>query len=202
MDLNDTLRRLEAAKGNPSALALATIDVVLEAHEPKLAGALEAAAVPHWFDEPLLRAMLADAVPDAPDWFEQLTSLTMVERFQAHGGWNVHEVTRLAVRQRMFAERREWFCAYSQRAGAQLEPANPRHAIERVYHLLSCTPETAAIDLRELYREWRRSGALESLQGLATALDELCASQMLTQRNRAHALVTLGLIREERIGVR
>jgi tetratricopeptide (TPR) repeat protein len=202
MDLNDTLRRLEAAKGDPGALALATIDIVLEPHEPKLAGALEAAAVPHWFDEPLLRALLTDAVPDASDWFERLTGLTVAERFQAHGGWNVHEVTRLALRQRLFAREPERFCVLSRRAAAHLESADALYAIERVYHLLPCMPDSAADQLRDLWKQWKRSGDLASLQALAKALDELCATQMLKPRARAYALVALGSIREERIGLR
>ena len=72
MDLNETLRRLEAAKGDPNALALATVDIVLSSYEPGFTLALEAAAVPHWFDEPMLRALLGDAIPDGDDWFDQL----------------------------------------------------------------------------------------------------------------------------------
>ena len=201
-DLTDTLQRLEAAKGDAGALALITADIVLESYEPKLARALEAAAVPHWFDEPLLRALLSDALPDAPNWFQQLTDLTVVERFQAHHAWNVHEVTRLALRQRAFARDPDWFRALSERAAAHIEPSSPLRVIERIYHLLVCAPEIAALQLREWSRQWRRGGELGSLQALATALEELCATEMLGQRSRAAAMVALGAIREERIGVR
>src|SRR5688572_23739516 len=104
VDWTETLRRLEAAKGDPSTLALTTVDLVVAQQNPRLLSVLEAAAVPHWFTEEMLRALVEDALPEPDGWFEEVTRLTMVERFHAHAAWNVHEVTRLAIRERLASE--------------------------------------------------------------------------------------------------
>ena len=58
MDWNEQLRILEAARGDPAKPALATIHLAYpalpEADRAALKSTLEAAAVPHWFDELVL----------------------------------------------------------------------------------------------------------------------------------------------------
>src|SRR5262245_694235 len=101
MELEDTLSRLRAAEGDPQKLTLATVDIVLAAHEPGLRAVLETAAVPHWFDASILSALLETDQTTAARWVEQLQRLPMVETFPAHDAWNVHEATRLALRRRL-----------------------------------------------------------------------------------------------------
>lgn len=57
-NLDHILAQLKAAQGNPQALTLATLNIVLEARGPQLRPLIEAAAIPHWFDPAILTALL------------------------------------------------------------------------------------------------------------------------------------------------
>jgi tetratricopeptide (TPR) repeat protein len=201
VDLKETLRRLEAARDDPNALALATVDIVLGSHGAMAAQTFEAAAVPHWFDERLLRALLGDDVPPDDGWFDRLVGLSVIERFRAHEGWNVHEVTRLAVRKRLDAEQRTRFRALSDRAAALFTGDGAVDKVERIYHRLCANPDAGVNELRRLWKDWAGISSLQPLQMLGKALDELCAQQLLTSRTRGYALVVLGSVREDRIGL-
>jgi tetratricopeptide (TPR) repeat protein len=202
MDLAETLRRLAAADGDPSALALATIDIVLASHGPDVGLALEAAAVPHWFDQEMLRRMLGTALPSNGDWFERLAQLTVVERFQGHNALNVHEVTRLALRHRLADDRPDRFRALSTVAAEAVDGTHWKQAVERVYHRLTCDPARGVTELRQVWKAWIRTAQLQPLQALGKALDELCAGPLLEPTARTYALVALGNIRENRIALR
>ena len=70
MGFAEQLRILEAAKGSPALLALATVDLahdtLPEAERMRIKDALLAAAVPHWCDRNILAALL-QATPEETD---------------------------------------------------------------------------------------------------------------------------------------
>ena len=81
MTFDEIIARLQEAKGDPEQLALAAVDVTLARRDERLREALEAAAIPHWFDERIL-AHLLDADPaEAAILRERLVALPMVESF-------------------------------------------------------------------------------------------------------------------------
>jgi tetratricopeptide (TPR) repeat protein len=201
VDLNDALKLLEAARGNPDAMAIATLDIVLASHEPALKSALQAAAIPHWFTEPTLRTLLGDAVPQQDEWFNDLLRMTVVEQFHAHNAWNIHEVTRLALRDRLAADNPQRFQALGSRAAEIAAGDEWADAVERVYHLLTANPEHGASELRRLWKRWSRLGKRQPLQALGRALDELNGRKLLQPKPRAYALVALCTIREGHSGV-
>src|ERR1700744_852045 len=99
MEFAEQLRILEAAKGAPALLALATVDIAhhrLPATErSQVKDALLAAAVPHWCDRDVLAALL-QATPEETDrLLAELSTLTVIEPFPARGkgAINVHENT-------------------------------------------------------------------------------------------------------------
>ena len=57
MDINTFIDRLKTSQEDKKSLTLATVDIVLAAHDSALRYALEAAAVPHWFDARILAAL-------------------------------------------------------------------------------------------------------------------------------------------------
>lgn len=143
--------------------------------------------------------LLGDAIPQTSDWFDQLVRLTVVERFHAHEAWNVHEVTRLALRDRLAEDQPERFRALSARAAALVPGAEWSQAVERVYHLLTSAPDDGADELSRLWKKWYRAGKLQPLQALGRSLDELCSRDLLEPKPRAYALVALGAIRPSSI---
>lgn len=50
VNLRHALAQIRAARNDPAKLALATLDFALAARGPELRLALDASAVPHWFD--------------------------------------------------------------------------------------------------------------------------------------------------------
>src|ERR1035437_5015568 len=54
----DIVERLRQAGGDPEQLLLATVDIALATHEPRLREALECAAIAHWFDDRILARLL------------------------------------------------------------------------------------------------------------------------------------------------
>ena len=93
MTFEEILEHLRQAQGDPHLLALATTDSVLASHPPALRQALEAAAIPHWFDEQILGQMMNVEPAAASAGLATLKTLPFVEPFQAKGGWNVHEAS-------------------------------------------------------------------------------------------------------------
>src|SRR5262249_3447018 len=149
LDFADAIDRLRAAQGDPEKLTLATVSVILTAH-PQLEPVFETAAVPHWFDANILAALLEADNEKAHHWLAELKILPMVEEYAARGGWNVHEATRLALRNRMSASTPERFRMLSARAAACFAGDEPPMRVESLYHRLISVPEEAARELDEL----------------------------------------------------
>jgi tetratricopeptide (TPR) repeat protein len=171
MDFTEQLRLLEAAQGDPSQLALATLDIVLASQAPELRRVVEAAAVPHWFDEARLAALLDDDLrPDSRRWFQAVIVLPQVEPMPARQGFNIHETTRLALRRQIFAERPERFRALAARAAAAFPGPAVHEQIEHAYQLLLAEQSEDPFSLREF--GLRLAGSVEALLALTSAIDE------------------------------
>src|SRR4051794_1952311 len=97
MDLAEQIRVLEAARGDPAKLALATVDLAYpelpESERAALTETLEAAAIPHWCDEKILAALLEIPSEESADRLARLSRLSVAEPFPARGdsAINVHE---------------------------------------------------------------------------------------------------------------
>jgi len=190
----ETIKRLQTAKDDPEKLTLATVDIVT-AQEPSLRTALEVAAVPHWFDTRILSQLLEAEETTASQWVDQLRSLPMVEAFPAHNGWNVHETTRLALRNWLRRQEPERLEKLSAKASKCLAGADPARVVEAIYHNLLASPDEAADELERVRSEWSNAGRYESLQILGVALRELLTPGFLSPVARARSLLSFVLIR-------
>src|ERR1700722_2189408 len=183
MDLDKTLRILREAKGDPARISLASVDLLLaeqpESERENLRGALQVAAIPHWFDEKILEVLLDGPLPaEVQSLASQLRRLPVVEPFPARGpgAANVHETSRLALRSRMKDESLDRLAALSERAKIYFEGEAPHLRIEALYHGFTFQPEAAEQECAALYAEWKRLGRYEELLGLGVVLDELLAA--------------------------
>ena len=83
MDFTEQLRLLEAARGDPALLALATVDFahgsLTDTDRALIKEALIASAVPHWCDRDILAALLDRPVEAADPLIAQLAVLAVVE---------------------------------------------------------------------------------------------------------------------------
>jgi tetratricopeptide (TPR) repeat protein len=190
----DIVERLRQAGGDPEQLLLATVDIALATHEPRLREALEGAAIPHWFDDRILARLLDTNAGEAALLKERLKSLPMVEPFASREAWNVHESTRLALRRKIHNDQPERFRKLSAIAASCWPEDGVIPRVESIYHRLSSEPEEGAAELERTYWKWQRSGRREATQALGTALEELKPFP-LADAARGRVLLILGWIR-------
>jgi hypothetical protein len=182
MGFAEQLRILEAAKGSPALLALATVDLahdtLPEAERMRIKDALLAAAVPHWCDRDILAALL-QATPEETDrLFGELSTLTVIEPFPARGkhAINVHETARLALREHLRAANAPLWQTLSARARVHVAQSEEPHArIEALYHLFATDQPAAAKECEALDLEFAVGGRPEVRHALALSLREHAA---------------------------
>ena len=196
MSIEALLAGIAAATGDPARLSLATLDVVLALRgEPELRSAVHAAAIPHWFNAEILACCTETDHETSERIFARLQTLPMVETFAARGGMNVHEATRLALRDHLLNTDPDRFHRLSSRAANCFEGDAPHLLIEALYHRLVTEPVLGAEALRQLCLQWDSAGKHEVLQSLAVVLEELVRNQTLAPGARAQCIVRLCEIR-------
>jgi tetratricopeptide (TPR) repeat protein len=193
MTFDEVFARLQQPGLDAEQRMLVTVETTLEMHAPRVRAACHAAAVPHSFNAAILARLLGVDLPEAEDLTRELAGLSFVETFPLRGGWNVHKRIRLAMRLKLQRDDPERFKLLSERAGACSYGDQVVNRVEAIYHGLSSDPDKTAGELERTYLEWFRSGRLEALHMLATALEELRAFP-LDDTARAGALVFLGWI--------
>jgi tetratricopeptide (TPR) repeat protein len=197
MELAEQLRILQAAKGEPALLALATVDLahprLAAAERLRIKDALLAAAVPHWCDRDVLAALLQATPEEADRLLGELSTLTVIEPFPARGkhAINVHENTRLALREHLRTANAPLWQALSARARAHIAQSREPHArIEALYHLFATDQPAAAKECEALDQEFTAGGRPEVWHALALALRELTAAGWLTGAAEVEALLS------------
>ena len=178
------LENLKAAQGDTAKLALVTFDFAVH-NDPVLKAAAEAVAIPHWFNAITLAALMPEQADQADYLMNQLQALPMVESYITGNGepaWNVHEATRLALRDRLLAHDPERFRQLSQRAADSYGTANPEAAdlvltSEHLYHQLAAQTEAGCAAFERVAGDWRGGFRIEPLQTLARLLEELLTAQ-------------------------
>jgi len=187
MDLDEQqmLRILSEANGDPVRLALSTVDItyaaLAESERARIRDALLAAAIPHWFDEQILSAVLDTSIEEGALLTKQLSSLPNVESFLARGvdAHDVHEASRLLFREHLRSARPDLWKTYSERAHDYFRTGTEAHLrIESLFHLFAENSESAVIHCRALDRAIRNS--LDTRSALCLALNELTAAGWLT----------------------
>ena len=113
--------------------------------------AMLAVAVPHWFNEGVLRALLPERDDKVGSVYEKLLGFSFVE---PHGkqGYRLHELTRKATIGYLSREKPEWYEELSRRAKQYFEKV-PRdnERIEAVYHEFAFDEAAACHGLVDLF---------------------------------------------------
>ncbi len=196
MNSVDQLRILEQAKGDPALLSLALVELTLHplsvAEGQRTREALLAAAVPHWCDVAFLAALLETSLEEATVLLVRIAALACVEPFPARGedAVNVHDASRLPLREHLRVQQPALWTIYAQRAHAHLAGKQDSHArIEALYHLFAADMETAAGECQLLDEHFQHRGRPEERAALALALTELTAAGWLGGAAQVEALL-------------
>jgi tetratricopeptide (TPR) repeat protein len=205
--IRDFLQRLREVPADTRAQAAVAAEFLVmtrpeSQHEPLFA-ALDAAAVLRWYDTALLGKVLEISIADARRRLKALDDFTFVEHYRRGRGEretrNLHEATRLGWRQEMFRSRVGCFRALSAVAASCFaHDASPAGRVEWIYHVLCSDPDLGASELAKLDRQWSVSGRPENRYTLATALQELEETHLVSGRARAWTLLVIAWIRETR----
>jgi len=206
-DIAQAINQLKQAQNDPQVLTVTTARIACDQRDPALFALLQTAAVPHWFDVPLLAHLLHVDADTASQRLGQLIQLPMVERYAARQAWNVHETTRLALRNTLASTDRNQFESLSKQCAGYYTGLEDFQRIENIYHRLSAGvgagvaagDTTADKQLLDLYHDWRRNGKYDTQQALALVLEELLESKLLKGVNLARTLVVRGWIRGSRL---
>ncbi len=193
MDFAEQIRILEAAKGDPALLYLASVDLTLPAltaaERARVKEALIAAAIPHWCDRGFLAALLSATSEESERLLGWLCSLKIIEPFPARGeaAINVHETARLTLREHLRITRPDLWKCYAQRARDHLATGTETHLrIETLYHQFAADADAAVVQCEALDRDFRQHPATES--ALCIALTELTTAGWLTGAALVEAL--------------
>lgn len=199
-DFAEQLERIKAASSDPQALALVTLDILLDTHPPELRRAVEAAAIPHWFDAEIFYSLLDhDLRQNAARWYDAVIALPAIEPFPARSGHNVHEATRLALRRRLALETPEHFRELSGRAAATFRGMSAAVRAECVFHRLAHHPEQAERALQMLDLDLR--GDPEDALALSRTLWEYAEDETWPPLVRGWALLMQTRIRLDYVTV-
>jgi len=120
--------------------------------------AIQAAAVPRFFDRAFLNALLEQPLDEAQ--FAELTGLSYIEPYPGEGRFNVHERSRKLLQEKLWQENEELYREISRRAFAYCEKQDQNNLtwrIETVYHRLIAEPDKGAAVLNNTCVDWTNS---------------------------------------------
>ena len=127
----------------------------LEQLPEPLRAAVQAAAVPRFFDCAFLNALLDQPLDEAQ--FAELTGLSYIEPYPGEGRFNVHERSRKLLQEKLWQEDEALYREISRRAFAyckQQDQNNLTWRIETIYHQLVAEPDKGAIVLNNTCVDW------------------------------------------------
>lgn len=132
---------------------------------------LEAAAVPHWFDERVLGALLdEDLRAEAHGWLETLIALPAITSSSDGCSFSVRAAERSALRLQLIARDPDRFRLLAARAASAFSRPDVIEEIERAYHLLLADPKVNPPAVYQL--ALRLAGNANQSLALATRIHE------------------------------
>jgi tetratricopeptide (TPR) repeat protein len=114
VSIEDLLKQIQAAETEEDRQWI-LLELQMSQMPNSLVSMLWAAAIPHFFDEKVLSALRPELAGDANRLYDDLKKLTFVEEFPGHG-FNIHELTRNVLLERLWGQQQEEFLMLSQRA--------------------------------------------------------------------------------------
>ncbi|MEM9246131.1 MAG: tetratricopeptide repeat protein [Cyanobacteria bacterium P01_F01_bin.153] len=166
------------------------LELQMSQMSPALVSMLWAAAIPHWFDAKILAALRPELADQADELFEQLQGLTFVEAFPGRG-FNIHELTRDVLLERLWSNNRSEFLDLSQRVADYLFDVAggvDLALIEVGYHDVLTEGKAQTGRLLDIAMEWAGYRKVDALQTLIKHFEEHQQSHRLEQFGQAFSL--------------
>ncbi|MCA9965076.1 MAG: tetratricopeptide repeat protein [Anaerolineales bacterium] len=186
----DILARLLAADSDEEREWL-VLSLSLDNLPPTIRAAAWAAAIPHWFDQAFLNALLGDTPLSTAD-FQTLCDLSFVEPLPGRG-YNVHERTRSLLLTRLWRDDPEQYQQLSRYAAiycATQDQEDTAWRVEWIYHLQIVNPDEGAQQLQYNGWTWQNSPnfAYDKVELMARLAREHVDAGRMAIRNQGWAL--------------
>ncbi|MDF5730958.1 MAG: hypothetical protein PUP92_23855 [Rhizonema sp. PD38] len=185
---NGLLAKLAQAQTDEERTWIVT-ESLLSTLSPELTAAVWAVAIPHWFNVDILAALRPELQTQASQLYEELLTLPFVEVFPERG-YNVHELTRRMMLDRLWHEDRDEFITLSERAAEYFSKSNerkgsitaqPETQIEWLYHLVVVDSEWKGSELWDVAQTWVNNFRIAELESLIkTLLEQIRADRVAT----------------------
>jgi hypothetical protein len=183
---NDSLISVfDDAELDPQGIELANVDAILLHQSTELRQAVCAVAIPHFFNEAILSAMLGDSDRSQErNLFLQLCQLPFCETFELRDGFNFKKRYRTALRNRLFKDDRSRFEMLSGLAASYFSGERVHEKAERLYHLIWANDPIASREIAEFALD--EQSTLDNTQALSSAFsDSQEPSSLVPSRIRA-----------------
>ncbi|MEQ1829077.1 MAG: hypothetical protein ABL921_24150 [Pirellula sp.] len=172
------MKTLTLANGDPDLMQLALVDFLVGQGPAHLRHAIEASAIPHWFDASILTEILDDALKqDSRSLFEHVINLPICETYPVTGTFCLKKLPRLAVRDHLWKNCPDRLQSLSFRAGDAFSLETEPNRIERVYHALCSKPEVAASILFPMVEGPHQQVRKDELLSLAAVFREFLVAK-------------------------
>ena len=193
----DLLTALQAADSD-EAREWIVIQFSLAGLESPIREAVWIAAIPHWFDQHWLAAVLDQSLEETRPIFERLITLSYIELFPERG-YNVHERTRRLLLTHLWQDHPDRYRELTRRAMTYAERQDQTDVawrIETIYHRLVAEPDSGGSHLVNTGWEWHNppNFAYDKVEMLARAAREHADAGRLIPRSLGWTLFWEGLL--------
>ncbi|NEQ67514.1 MAG: tetratricopeptide repeat protein [Symploca sp. SIO2D2] len=142
---------------------------------------LQAAAIPHWFNQGILRALLPDVPVNFAKLYEQFIALDFVEAIPQTEDFRIKKSNREWILEDLFKEDTEQFLNLSKLAAQYFASSDGPDLDEWLYHLIVTDAQMEANrEFWKLAAEWNVSSSSSELESLVKVLMEQVDSGRVT----------------------
>jgi tetratricopeptide (TPR) repeat protein len=181
--IEDLLKRVQQAETETERQWI-LLELQMSQMSEDLVAMLWAAAIPHFFDANILAALRPELAEQAERLYENLKSLTFVEEFP-NQGYNLHELTRNVLLNKLWQDDREKFLMLSQRAADYFleEKTSSEKDVEFCYHEILNEGKAQTGRLLDRVTDWWNDYQVDRMQA---------ALQGVLEHERADRLDSFG----------
>ncbi|NER47563.1 MAG: tetratricopeptide repeat protein [Symploca sp. SIO1A3] len=142
---------------------------------------LQAAAIPHWFNQGILRALLPDLPVNFDKVYEQFIALDFVEAIPQIDDYRIRKLNREWILEDLFQEDTDQFLNLSKLAAQYFASSDKPDLDEWLYHLIVTDAQMEANrEFWKLAAEWNVSSSSSELESLVKVLMEQVNSGRVT----------------------
>jgi len=194
VSIEELLKRVQQAETETERQWI-LLELQMSQMSEDLVSMLWAAAIPHFFDANILAALKPELAEQAERLYEDLKSLTFVEEFP-NQGYNIHELTRNVLLNKLWRDDREEFLRLSQRAADYFfeEKTSSEKDVEFCYHEILSEGKAQTGKLLDRTIDWWTYYQVDRMQAALQGVLEHERADRLDSFGKGFSLYLQGLI--------